>query len=420
MKVKRLLFLFFISNLVNAQNVQGIMGDTNWFEGLANFKPKTTEYNQNTKILSGNITENTTLTKKYVYLLSGTVRVVKNATLTIESGTLIRGDFETCGTLMVTKGAKIIALGTESDPIVFTSNKLPSDRKAGDWGGLIILGDAPTNTHGSVAYFPFDINPVYNVYGGKNENDSSGILKFIRVEFGGKKDISRYSSNGISLAGVGNKTIIENIQVSYSQDDSFQIYGGSPVMSNIISYLSKDDDFEITQGAQCTINNSIAIRDPYVSGVLRSRCFEIENFDRIEDYDATKKKTLVKLNNTTMVNVEDNNLGLVKEAIFLSNNCLLEINRTIVTGFSSLISFDAYYLEDENYKKIKISNSTIDNCAISFTDETSILDSDSTQKLNVFKNWFLQAKNEITISSIGVKNLFINSDIKNNPDFRLK
>jgi hypothetical protein len=420
MKNTSLFLLLFVFSLVNAQNKQGIKGETNWFEGLANFKPKTTEYSQNTKILAGNISENTTLTKKYVYLLTGTVRVIKNAVLTIESGTLIRGDFETCGALIITKGAKIMALGSEFDPIVFTSNKLPSDRKAGDWGGLIILGDAPTNTHGSTAYFPFDINPTFNVYGGKNENDSSGILKFVRVEFGGKKDINRYSPNGISLAGVGNKTIIENICVSNSLDDSFQIYGGNVTLNNVISYLSKDDDFEITQGSQCTINNGIAIRDPYVSGVLRSRCFEIETFDNIENYDATKKETLVKLNNVTMVNVENNDLSLVKESIFLNENTKLEISKSVVTGFSSFIAFNEHFYENETYKKIKIADSTVDSCSSLFSDETLRTDPTTSQKLGIVKDWFLQSNNNITQSSVGVKNMFINNDVKNNPDFRLK
>lgn len=420
MKNINLFLLFFICNFISAQEVQGIIGSANWFEGWTNFKPKSTEYNQQTKILSGNISINTTLYKKYVYMLAGTVRIVDKAILTIEPGTVIRGDSETLGALIITKGSKINAIGTDSDPIVFTSNKLPSDRKAGDWGGLIILGDAPINTPGSMACFQFDINPKYNMYGGKNDNDSSGTLKFVRVEFGGKKDITGYSSNGISLAGVGGKTVLENIIVSNSLDDSFQIYGGNLLLNNIISVLAKDDDFDLTSGTQCTINNSIAIRYPYTSDVLRSRCFEIETFEKRDDFDGTKKKTLVKLNNVTMVNNEDNNMGLVKEAVFLNEEAELEINKCVVTGFSSFVSLNNYFFHDDNFKKIKIVNSKIDNCPSLFSEETSKINFEINQMLSVIKDWYMVPKNKITQTEIGVKNLFINNDIKKNPDFRLK
>lgn len=414
-----ILFFLFILN-INAQQKNGIIGGSNWFDSWTNFKAKTTEYRECNTTLSGNIEKNTTLYRKNVYHLIGSVHVLKNVTLTIEPGTVIRGDFETCGSLIITKGAKLIAEGSEGDPIIFTSNNTASNRKAGDWGGIIMLGYAPINSHGGMAFFPFDKNIKYNGYGGKNEDDNSGIIKYVRIEFGGKKDEDGYSSNGISLAGVGNKTILENINIVNSFDDSIEVYGGNILLKNIVSYLAQDDDFDFTQGAQAIVNNSIALRYPYVSDVLRSRCFEIENYDKIENHDASKMKTSVRLNNVSMVNIENNDLDLVKEAISINPEAYLEIENSLVIGFSSLIAFDNYFLEKENYKKIKVKNTSIHNCNIIFSDKTFKFDFEMAQKLNAIQDWFMESSNNIVESKIDIRELFVNPDVKKYPDFRVK
>ena len=196
--------------------------------------------------------------------------VVNNAVLTIEQGTVIRGDSKTCGTLVITKGAKIIAEGTESFPIIFTTNKDTYSRKPGDWGGIIIMGDAPINNFGGVGILNFDLDPTYNRYGGANPESSAGVLKYVRVEYAGKKVTSKKEFNALSFAGVGSQTKIENVQVSYSDDDSFEFYGGNVKLKNLISYRASDDDFDFTQGVQADITNSIAIRNPY--------SYDLENF----------------------------------------------------------------------------------------------------------------------------------------------
>ncbi|NJM80617.1 MAG: hypothetical protein HC854_15185 [Flavobacterium sp.] len=137
--------------------------------------------------MSGIISEDKTLSSRETYLLQGTVYVTNNAVLKIEPGTLIRGDYNSCGTLVITKGAKIIAEGNESFPIVFTSNKDSYSRKPGDWGGIIIMGEAPVNTFGGVGILNFDLEQKYNRYGGNNIESNSGILKYVRVEYFWKK-----------------------------------------------------------------------------------------------------------------------------------------------------------------------------------------------------------------------------------------
>ncbi|MGH2664947.1 hypothetical protein [Flavobacterium sp.] len=413
MKSKILLFLLVTFSVANAQKNHGIVGESNWFNGWTNFRPKTIEYGPATQILIGDIKENTTLLKKNIYLIMGTVHVANNAVLTIEPGTVIRGDFDSNGTLTITKGSKIIAEGTETDPIIFTSNKSTADRKPGDWGGLILMGDAPINRFGGVASSFYDPNPLYNTFGGDNENGDSGIVRYVRIEFAGKKIDPKISLNGLTLAAVGSKTKVDHVQVSFANDDSFEAFGGTVELDNVISYRAFDDDFDFSMGIQCTVNNSIAIRNPFISDNTRSRCFEIDSYDKIENYDPVKKKTLIKLNNVSLLNDEENSMGLIKEAISLKTDSFLEVNKCLVAGFSSFIALDDKYLEADNFKKVKVLNSTIDSCAEVFTNE-------ALSKVEAVNNWFMQNDKLLNVSSVGLNNLFINKDVKKKPDFRLK
>jgi hypothetical protein len=412
MKSKIIILLLFICYNSNAQKRQGIDGESNWFNGWTSFRPKAAEYNQATQILTGDIKENTTLTKQNVYLIMGTVHVANNAVLTIEPGTVIRGDFNSNGTLTITRGSKIIAEGTETSPIIFTSNKPTSERKPGDWGGLILMGDAPINRFGVSASF-YEPNPLYNPFGGTNESSDSGILKYVRIEFAGKKIDPKISLNGLTLAAVGNKTKIEYVQISFSSDDSVEVIGGNINFSNIISYRANDDDFDYSMGVQSTMNNSIAIRNPYASDNTRSRCFEIDSYDKIENYDPTKKKTFIKINNVTMTNDEENTMGLVKEATSLKTDSFIEVNKCLVAGFSSFIAFDDKYISEDNFKKIKVYNSTVDSCTELFTNE-------ALQKVQTVNDWFMKSDKLLYTSTVGINNLFINNNVKKKPDFRLK
>ncbi len=417
---KIVLLLLLINALgLTAQLKIGITGETNWLEGWSNFRAKTTDYRDSTIILSGNIKTNTTLYANKIYVLTGTVRVINNAVLTIEPGTIIRGDVQTIGALIITKGAQIMAKGTESNPIIFTSNKAVTDRKAGDWGGLIILGGAPVNTFGSIGFFGYDKDQKFNVYGGTKEDDSSGIIKYVRLEFGGKKDPTGYSSNGISLAGVGSKTILENIMISDSADDSFEVYGGNLTLNKVVSFRSGDDDFDFTQGAQCTINNGLAIRYPFISDPLRSRCLEIECYDKIGNFDPTKNKTSIKLKNVTFLNNDVNVSGLLKEAIYLNKDSLLEVKDCVVTGFKSYIAFEDFYFTKENYKKIKIKNLLVDNCFNVFSDTTFKVSFELNEIITTINEWFITPENNIVTSEVGFADLFIENDTKKSPDFRL-
>lgn len=408
-----LLLLLTSVGVANAQKTPGIYGENNWFNGWTSFKPKTAEYAPATQILTGVIKENTTLSKRNTYLLMGTVYVPSGVTLTIEPGTVIRGDSDSTGTLTVVKGGKIIAEGTETDPIVFTSNKSASDRKAGDWGGIIIYGDAPLNRHGGLISSIYDTNPLYNVFGGNNENSDSGVLKYVRIEFAGKKIDAKTMLNGLTLGAVGKKTKVEFVQISFAKDDGIEIVGGNVDFNNIISYRNADDDFDFSMGIQSTVNNSIVIRSPFISDNTRSRAFEIDSYDKVENFDPTKKKTVIKLNNVTIVNNDDNSVGLVKEAISLKSDSFLEMNRCVVSGFASFVALDDKYLEADNFKKISIKECIADSCIEVFTNENLV-------KQDNVNNWFNMPSMSNTVSKVGLTNLFKSNDEKKKPDFRLK
>ncbi len=408
------LVIFLFTALINAQNNKGIFGSENWFNNWTNFKPNNTDYKESTIILSGSINENHTLSKKNIYLLTDIVYVRNNATLTIEPGTIIRGDNETCGTLVITKGSKIIAEGTETDPIVFTSNKPTSVRKAGDWGGIIILGDAPISKFGGYSCLDFNLNNTMCGYGGTNEESNSGILKYVRIEYCGRKINATKELNGLSLAGVGSKTIMNFIQISYSNDDSFECYGGNVNLNNIISFKATDDDFDFTQGTQCKIKNSIAIRYPFISDKSKSRCFEIYSYDNPENMDFTKKMTKILANNMTLINNEENNQGLVREAIYVKDKSTFELEESIISGFNSAILIGSEALNREkNIENINLKNSLINNCPVFSECENNVNNIDfELQKSSYFYN------NQI--NNLQNIDLFNENNLKKNPDFRLK
>ena len=414
MKIKMLIVVLATLNIVTAQDNRGIVGATNWFNGWTNFKPKTTEYPNVTQTLSGEIKVNTTLTKKNVYLLLGIVRVTNGATLTIEPGTIIRGDYDYLGTLIITKGSKIIAKGEENLPIVFTTNKSNSDRKSGTWGGIILMGDAPLNTKQGELSSLYDKNELHNSFGGKNETSDSGILKYVRIEYAGGKNDAKVALNGLTLAAVGSKTKIDHVQISFSGDDAVEMIGGNIDLNNIITYRNGDDDFDYSMGTQSNLQNSIAIRNPYISDNSRSRCLEIDSYDKIENFDPTKKKTLVKLTNVTLLNDETSSMqGLIKEAISLKTDSFIEMTKCVVAGFSSVMALDETYAAGYNYKVIKVYDSKIDSCTGMFTDE-------GLNKIQYIEDWFMRKDKLLDVTRIGINSLFISTDIKKGLDFRLK
>ena len=191
-------------------------------------------------------------------------------------------------------------------------------------------------------------------------------------------------------------------------------------LNKIISLRAGDDDFDFTEGAQSTISNGLAIRYPYISDPLRSRSLEIESYEKITAFDPTKKKTAVKLQNVTLLENEVNDAGLIKEAIYLNKDSYLSLENVLVTGFKSCIAFDDYYFEKQNYKNVQIKNVEIDNCKTNFSDTNDTTSLDTDDMLIIIDEWFSTPIGNLTKTDIGFKDLFIDNELRKQPDFRLR
>ncbi len=226
------------------------------------------------------ISANRTFSCDSVYFLRGKVYVTNGATLTINPGTVITGDTITKGTLIITKGSKIQAVGTPACPIIFTSSKGLGAKNRGDWGGLIILGKAAINPPGGLANIEgLPKGPLTEYGGGTNPDngDNSGTLKYVRVEFAGVALSPNNEINGITFGGVGSGTVVDRVMVSYANDDSFEWFGGTVNCTHLIAFRGLDDDFDTDFGFSGHIQFGIALRDPNVADVSGSNSFESDN-----------------------------------------------------------------------------------------------------------------------------------------------
>lgn len=209
-------------------------------------------------VLSETITKDTRLTADKEWTLKGYVYVPAGVTLTIEPGTVIKSDVTEKGALCIERGGKIEANGTAEKPIVFTSGKPAGQKAPGDWGGLVILGKAKTNRSST----PVIEGGLDRPYGGDDDNDNSGTLRYVRIEYAGIAAVINSEINGLTLGGVGKGTKIENVQVIYGNDDAYEFFGGTVDAKNLVAFATADDDFDFDYGYRGRIQFAIALRDP--------------------------------------------------------------------------------------------------------------------------------------------------------------
>lgn len=210
--------------------------------------------------------------KKGVYNLVGWVYLAKGSKLVIEPGTIIKGDMKTMAALIVEPSAQLIAKGEKNNPIVFTSAQPKGERRPGDWGGLIICGNANNN----LMTQQIEGGPRTK-HGGNDDNDNSGVFSYIRVEFAGYPFQKDKEINAVTFGSVGKGTTVDHIQVSYSNDDSYEWFGGSVNCKNLVAYKGWDDDFDTDNGFSGHIQYCLSIRDPKIADVSQSNGFESDN-----------------------------------------------------------------------------------------------------------------------------------------------
>lgn len=210
--------------------------------------------------------------KKGVYNLKGWVYIANGAELTIEPGTVIKGDKDTKAALIVERGGKLIAQGTETAPIVFTSEQAPGNRKPGDWGGLILCGKAKNNkTEMQIEGGP------RTKHGGQDDADNSGVLSYVRIEFAGYPFQKDKEINALTLGSVGSGTKIDHVQVSYSNDDSYEWFGGTVSCKYMVAYKGWDDDFDTDNGYSGKVQFGLSVKDSKIADTSLSNGFESDN-----------------------------------------------------------------------------------------------------------------------------------------------
>lgn len=292
----------------------------------------TPDTNNELAVLTGEITTQT-LTSDKKYLIVGQVFVRAGETLTIEPGTIIMGEKRSKGTLVIDRGGKIIANGTATAPIVFTSNQAVGDRYRGDWGGLVILGNAKINIPNPSIE---GIEPqVY--YGGNDDADNSGSLQYVRVEFAGIELTPNNETNSITLGAVGSGTKFENIQVSYGGDDGFEWFGGSVNGKYLVAFGTWDDCFDIDNGFIGNLQFGLSVRYPSYADQSDSNGFE---WDTNGTNEATDRPTTATVSNFTILgpSIDGNSLsGNYKYGIDLRRRVAANLFNSVVVGFPTAV-----------------------------------------------------------------------------------
>ena len=242
----------------------------------------------NTVSVSGMISESTTWTNDNIYVLNQKVVVPSGVVLTIQAGTIIKGTEGTgslASALIVAQGGKLNAVGTATEPIIFTSindnieigqtaGTNLNETNSGLWGGLIVLGYAPSSFSGDVDVVQIEGIPAddtFGLYGGDNATDNSGVYKYISIRHGGALIGEGNEINGLTLGGVGSGTVIENIEVVANVDDGIEFFGGTVNASNLLVWAQGDDALDIDQGYSGTIDNAVV-----VLGANSDHAFEID------------------------------------------------------------------------------------------------------------------------------------------------
>ncbi|MGQ8337749.1 hypothetical protein ACUNWD_14465 [Sunxiuqinia sp. A32] len=209
-----------------------------------------------TNELAGDITVDTQLDASITYKLAGTLSVKSGATLTIPAGTTIKANKGFSNYLIVEQGGKIMAEGTASSPITFTSAE--ASPAAADWGGIWINGYAPISGGGTGTAEVDATLP----YGGDDPADNSGILKYVVIAYSGAQSSENVEHNGLTLDAVGNGTVIENIYIYDGADDAVEFFGGTVNVKNLLAVNCDDDCFDVTQGWSGTLDNAYGVWEP--------------------------------------------------------------------------------------------------------------------------------------------------------------
>ncbi len=313
----------------------------------------------NTITLSGKITKDTTLFAKDVNYLSGLVYVTKGVTVTVQEGAKVMGKSGTeVAALVICRGAKLVAKGTADKPIVFTSASV--NPASGDWGGIVLLGSATVNQ--STTWKGTSYKGLTSVEGGvndatvgyglagsgdpdfptANDADNSGILQYVRIEYAGYAYQPDNELNSLTMAGVGNGTTIDHIQVTYAKDDAYEWFGGTVNCKYLIAYKTQDDDFDTDFGFSGNVQFGIALRDSAIADISNSEAFESDNDGNGADFSP---KTTAVFSNMTAIGPRIHPTYGKGNSLFyagaqIRRNSGISIQNSIIAGWPRGITID--------------------------------------------------------------------------------
>lgn len=248
--------------------------------------------------------------KKGTYILKGWVYIADGAELTIEPGTVIKGDKQTKASLIAERGGKLIAQGTATEPIVFTSEEAKGNRRPGDWGGIILCGKAKNNK----SEMQIEGGPRTK-HGGNDDADNSGVLSYVRIEFAGYPFQTDQEINGLTLGSVGSGTKIDHVQVSYTNDDSYEWFGGTVNCKYLVAYKGWDDDFDTDNGFSGKVQFGLSVRDSKIADVSQSNSFESDNN---ADGSNSEPHTSAVFSNMTLVGPMATDASFVNDASYIN------------------------------------------------------------------------------------------------------
>lgn len=292
-----------------------------------------------------------TWSKDTVYVLRGFIFVNDGQTLTIEAGTVIKGQpgqGAGASALIIARGGKINAVGTESEPIIMTGladdlNGSVPDDAVQTWGGLIILGKATTNNiaeGGEKQIEGIPVDETRGLYGGTNDNDNSGTLKYISVRHGGSVIGADNEINGISLGAVGSATTIDHVEVFSNFDDGIEFFGGAPKLTNIVISYAGDDGLDQDEGFHGTVQNALVWKKASTNQSSDPRGAELDG--GVGSNEPEKPFATAKMANITLYG-EGENSGLSasnKQTFYMRDGWAGSFYNSIFYGFDGPIDME--------------------------------------------------------------------------------
>jgi hypothetical protein len=432
-----------------------------WTKTWTQWDPKNAPYGNvsDTNTLSSplgevNITATLTLDPAKVYLLRSLVVVRNGGKLIIPAGTVIRGQSNSqsspkqYATIVVERGGYIQIEGTVTNPVVLTSAKPIGSRDRGDWGGLVLCGKAVNNQGNDTQMEGFNNVALDNTlakHGGINDDDNSGSINNLRIEFGGVAFEPNKEINGLTFCSVGRNTTVNNVQVSFSGDDSYEWFGGTVNCKHIISFRGTDDDFDTDFGYRGAIQFGIAFKDSSYydlswnssSGASTSETFESDN-----DASGSGRLPLTTavFSNMTCVGpipagmtwsqLSITQKGAFRRGIRIRRNSRLSIVNSIFMGYRNFVMFDGdSVLVNSGVKSNKVSdkNDLFRNnyiCGVKASapvgaNNTGLAEISSGGNVNVLDSWIRNSINNNTIDTFKFSPGFlVNTNNFTAPDFR--